>query len=96
MSAISGQATVSTAGVEVVLAAAGTRANGPVTVRALSANTGAMYVGNAGDGTVSSATGYQLAAGDYVTFAYVGDLSEIMVDSGVNGEKVCWLILNVP
>lgn len=96
MAAFSGQTTVTTAGTEVVLAAAGTRANGPVRVRALSTNTGKMYVGNAGDGTVASTTGYELSAGEDVTFVYVGDLSSIMVDSSVNGEKVCWAILEVP
>jgi len=95
MAAISGVTNVATAGTEVVLAAAGTRANGPVAIRALTANTGFMYIGNAGDGTVASTTGYQLDAGDQIIFSYVGDLSSIMVDSSVNNEKVCWLILGV-
>jgi hypothetical protein len=95
MAAISGQTTVAAAGTEVVLAAAGTRANGPVAVRALSGNTGVIYIGNAGDGTVSSSSGYQLAQGDQIIFAYVGDLSSIMVDAATNGDKVSWLILGV-
>jgi hypothetical protein len=76
-----------------VLAAAGNRANGPLAIRALSTNTGVVYVGNAGDGTVSSSSGYQLAAGDQIVLGYVGDLSSIMVDAATNGDKVCWLIL---
>lgn len=96
MAAITGQTTVTTAGTEVVLAASGTRANGPVRIRALSTNTGKMYIGNAGDGTVASTTGYELSAGDDIVLAYVGDLNTIWVDSSVNGEKVCWAILNVP
>lgn len=95
MSAISGQTTVTTAGTEVVLAVAGTRANGSVAVKAITTNTGLMYIGNAGDGTVSSTTGYPLAAGEERVFEYVGDLSSIMVDSAVNGEKVAWAILKV-
>lgn len=95
MAAISGQATVTTAGTEVVLAAAGTRANGALMVKALPTNTGVMYIGNAGDGTVASTSGMPLSAGDAAVFEYVGDLSTIMVDASVNGEKVAWLMLGV-
>lgn len=93
MAALSGQTTVTTAGTEVALGSG--RINGPLAVRALSANTGKMYIGNAGDGTVASTTGYELAAGDQIILGYVGDLATIMVDSSVNGEKVCWLALGV-
>jgi hypothetical protein len=91
MAALSGQTTVTTAGTEVALGTG--RANAPVSIKALAANTGYMYVGNAGDNTVASTSGYQLAAGEQVTLSYLGDLGDVMVDSSVNGEKVCWLIL---
>ena len=90
---MSGQTTVTTAGTEVVLAAAGVRKNVAVAIRALSTNTGIMYIGNTGAGVVSSTTGYGLTAGQQIIIEQVADLSEIMVDSSVNGEKVCWLIL---
>lgn len=95
MAAISGQTTVTSAGTEVVLTSSPVRANGPVAVRALSGNTGKVYVGNAGDGTVSATTGYELAAGDQIIFANVGALSTIMVDAATDGDKVSWLILGV-
>ena len=90
---MSGQTTVTTAGTEVALGSI--RVNGAVAVKALAANTGYMYVGNAGDGTVAATTGYQLAAGEQVILGYVGSLATVMVDSSVNGEKVCWLVLEV-
>jgi len=77
----------------VPLSASGVVADGPVAIRALSANTGKMYIGNAGDGTVASTSGYELAAGDQLILSYVGALDNILVDASVNGEKVCWLIL---
>lgn len=87
---ISGQKAVTTAGTEVAL---GSQViNGPLMIKALSANTGLMFIGNA-DGVVSSSTGFQLAAGASVVFDYVGDLASILVDSAVNGEGVCWLAL---
>lgn len=91
MAALSGQTAVTTAGTEVALGSG--RANAPVAIKALSTNTGKMYIGNAGDNTVSSSTGYSLSAGDQIIMAYLGDLADVMVDSSVDGEKVCWLIL---
>lgn len=95
MGAISGQTTVTTAGTEVVLAAAGTRVNGPVAVKALPTNTGVMYVGNDGAGAVSNASGFPLSAGEVIVYEYVGDLNTIWVDASVNGEKVAWAMLGV-
>jgi hypothetical protein len=90
---LSGQTTVAAAGTEVVLVAAATRVNVAVAIRALSTNTGKMYIGNTGAGVVSSTTGYELSAGDQIILEQITDLSEIMVDASVSGEKVCWLIL---
>ncbi len=88
----SGQKTVTTAGTEAALATSQPVA-GPVAIKALTTNTGLVYIGNAGDGTLSSSSGYPLAAGESVTLNLVGNLAEIMVDSAVNGEGVAWLIL---
>lgn len=90
IAARSGQTTVTTAGTEVVL---GTGAvEGFVSIKALTTNTGIMYVGNDGAGAVSSSTGYPLSAGQDITIE-VGDLNNIWVDASVNGEKVAWLRL---
>lgn len=88
----SGQKTVTTAGTEVALAGS-IVADGPVAIRALSSNTGKVYIGNDGSGAVSSSTGFELAAGDQMILSYVGSLDTILVDSAVNGEGVCWLVL---
>lgn len=91
MAALSGQKAVTTAGTEVALGSQ--RINGPLAVKALSANTGLVYVGNDGAGAVASGSGFQLAAAEVVVFDYVGDLASVMVDSAVDGEGVCWLAL---
>lgn len=93
MSAYSGQKIVTTAGIEVQLG--DQRIIGPLMVKALATNTGTIYIGNAGDGTVSSTTGYELAKGETITFFWVGDIGSIWIDSSVNGDGVCWHILNL-
>jgi hypothetical protein len=93
MSAISGQKTVAAAGTEEALGSQ--LVNGPLMVKALNANTGLVFIGNAGGGVVASNSGMELAAGDVVIFDWVASLSTIIVDSAVNGEGVAWLALNV-
>lgn len=88
----SGQKTVTTAGTEVAL---GTGAvSGPILIKALTTNTGLVYVGYVSGGTVSSSTGYPLAAGDVVLIDHCTALDNILVDSAVNGEGVSWISLN--
>jgi hypothetical protein len=89
---ISGQTTVTSAGAAVQLAS-DRPANSAVTVKALAANTGKVYLGNV-DNDVSSANGLELAAGEGVTFEYVGNLNHLWLDAAVDGEGVCWLILS--
>lgn len=91
--ALSGKTTVTTAGTEVPLAAAGERADCSVAVRAATGNSGFVYIGNAGDGTVSSATGFELDGGDMIILEHVGDLSTIKVDSSADAHVVFWLKL---
>lgn len=88
--AISGQKTVTAAGTEVQLGAM--QVGGALMVKALTTNTGLVYVGESAGG-VSSSTGLPLAAGEVMIFEYVSDLSAIWVDSAVNGEGVAWLSL---
>lgn len=89
--AISGVNTVTAAGTAEALGAL--QVNASLSVKALTTNTGLVYVGNDGAGDVASANGYPLAAGDVVVFDLVSNLANIFIDSAVNGEGVAWLIL---
>jgi hypothetical protein len=90
--ALSGQKTVTTAGTAVAL---GSQAViGSLIVKALAANTGLVFIGSDGSGDVDSSTGFQLAAGEQVTFEFTSSLSDLWLDSAVNGDGVCWIILN--
>lgn len=92
MTALSGVKTVTSAGAALPL---GTQpVAGPLMVKALTTNTGLVYIGNDGAGDVSSANGLPLAAGDIVIFNHVSMLSAVMVDAAVNGEGAAWLVLN--
>ena len=86
----SGQKAVATAGTELALGTVDIRA--PLMVKALTTNTGLVYVGEAA-GVVSSTTGMPLSAGQVIIFEYVENLKSIFVDSAVNGEGVAWLAL---
>jgi hypothetical protein len=91
--ALSGQKTVATAGTAVAL---GTQpVNAPLIVKALDTNTGIVALGNDGAGDVTVSNGLRLAAGDSVVFEYVGHLGSLMLDAAVNGEGVCWCVLNL-
>jgi hypothetical protein len=90
---ISGQKTVAAAGTEVAL---GTQVvNGPLMVKALPGNTGAVYLGRGADGALSSTTGLALSAGEVVVFDWVGSLASLLLDAAVSGEGVSWILLNV-
>ena len=89
----SGQITVTTAGTEVQgpdIKAQGFFIKGKTT------NTGLGYVGNDGEGAVSSTTGFALAAGDtiYYELGGNGNLNVLWFDAAVNGEGFCWLAVN--
>jgi hypothetical protein len=91
--AISGQQTVAAAGTEVAL---GIQAvNGPLLVKALPGNTGAVYLGRHSDGTLGSTTGLALSAGEAVVFDWVGSLANLLLDAAVSGEGVSWIMLAV-
>lgn len=90
--ALSGKKTVTTAGAAEALGSQ--VVNAPVTIKALLANTGTIYVGNDGAGDVASTNGFELAAGDQITYEFVGNLASIWIDSSVNGEGVSFSILN--
>lgn len=81
-----GKTTVTTAGTRVALASSQAITSG-VTIKALAANTGIIYVGNS---SVASTNGYQLSAGDSV-FLEIANLNTVNIDSSVNGEGVTYL-----
>jgi hypothetical protein len=58
-----------------------------VTIKALSTNTGFIYVGGS---TVSSLNGMSLLAEDFI-FIPSSNLASIYIDSAVNGEGVCFI-----
>lgn len=86
--ALSGAKVVTTAGTQVALGSQGV--NAALLVKALSTNTGKVYVGGP---DVDSTNGLELGASESVTFALVGNLANVWIDSAVNGEGVRWLIL---
>ncbi len=85
---LNGKTTVSTAGSRTTLAGATTCKS--VTIKALSTNTGFIYVGNS---TVTSANGFQLLAGDTVSLD-IADLTTVNIDSSVNGEGCTYIANN--
>lgn len=92
MSAISGQKTVTTAGTAVALGSL--LINGPILVKALDTNTGVVAVGNDGADDVTVSNGLRLLKGESVELA-VNKLSEVWLDSAVNGEGVSWIKLEI-
>ena len=83
---VHGKKTVTTAGTEVALASTATLKSG-VTIKALSGNTGLIYVGI---NPVTSADGFELNAKESV-FVEVADPATIYIDSAVNGEGVTYI-----
>lgn len=83
-----GKKTVTTAGTRVTLASS--QAIKSVTIKALVANTGTIYVG---DGSVASTTGFALLAGESISLD-IGNLVTVNLDSSVNGEGVTYLGVN--
>lgn len=89
--AMSGQTTVTTAGTEVLLSSS--QPCNSVVIKALTSNTGIMYIGNDGANAVSSSTGFPLNKDEQIVVA-IKNLNQIYVDASVNGEKVAWIILD--
>lgn len=83
------QKTVSTAGIAEQLASSSVIKS--IAIKALSTNTGIIYVGGSG---VDSTNGYELEAGEGLTLL-IDDPSIIFIDSSVNGEGVSCLTLAV-
>lgn len=80
--------TVTTAGTRVQLASS--TSTKTITIRALSTNTGFIYVGNIG---VSASNGFQLSKDETVSLD-LDNLNKIYIDSSVNSEGVTYIYLN--
>jgi hypothetical protein len=81
-----GRQAVTTAGVRVQLPDVPCRS---ATIRALSTNTGAVYLGNE---LVDAATGFPLAAGDALDIA-IDNLRRLYLDAAVAGEGIAYLVV---
>lgn len=88
--ALSGRKTVTSAGTPEALGSGDVF--GGLYIKALIANTGTIEVGSS---ATAAASGFQLSAGDVILFDYVNDMSQIYIDSTVNGEGVSWLRTNI-
>lgn len=80
-----GKTPVTTAGTRVVLASS--QSIKSVTIKALAANTGIIYVGNS---TVTSSNGFALAAGETISYD-IANLVTTYIDASVNGEGVTYI-----
>lgn len=89
----SGQRVVTTAGTAVQLGTQ--KIYGSLMVKALDTNTGIVALGNDGALDVTVSNGLRLEKGDVVVFERVGALSDLWLDSAINGEGVSWIILNI-
>ena len=91
MAARSGQITVTTAGTAVV--GTSTAKYYGYYIRALSTNTGNVYVGNDGADDVTSGNGYELEPGDDI-YVEVENLADLYFDAATNGDKFCWIAVH--
>lgn len=91
MAQMSGVKTVASAGTAEPLGTVSI--NGPLIVKALSTNSGLVYLGNDGTGDVSSSNGFSLTKGEVLVLNYVGNLNTIYVDVDTSSEGVCWIAL---
>ena len=86
----SGQITVTTAGTAVQ----GTDAPGHLfAIKAHADNTDTVWFGEDGAGDVTKDNGYPLGAGESIVFQ-IANLNQLYFDAEVNGEKVCWLMVD--
>lgn len=83
----SAKTTVTTAGTRVQL---GTNTCSSITIKALSTNTGLIYVGTS---TVASSNGFQLSAGESISLD-ITNTNLVYIDSAVNGEGITSIWIN--
>lgn len=69
--------------------------NKPVLVKASESNTVSVFIGNDGNDTVASGTGYELGAGDVTVFEDVGKMSDIYAITYAAGQYLSWHVTEV-
>lgn len=88
---LSGKTVVAVAGTPVKLGNDGVLVQGGITIKAMSTNTGLIYIGDTGYETVNSHTGFQLSAKEQIYLSWLDHLGQIWLDAAVNGEGVVWI-----
>ena len=88
MAATSGQITVTTAGTAVQ--GTSTAKYHGFMIKALSGNSGKVYVGNDGADDVTSANGFELSGGDQI-YVEAKNLADLYFDAASSGDKFCWI-----
>lgn len=83
-----GKTIVTTSGTRVQLSSS--TATTTITIRALSTNTGIIYVGNS---SVSSSNGFQLSPQETISVD-LSNLSNVWLDASVSGEGVTYIYLD--
>lgn len=68
--------------------------NSAITIKAHPDNASTVYLGNDGNDTVTSGTGFALAASETLSLLNISDLGFIYV-AGTQNDKVSWIILEV-
>jgi len=81
----------------VVITASGVVYQGPdielsngVFIKALPTNGGYIYLGDSGNNTISTSTGFPLSAGEAIILQ-IGNLNEIYFVGTSSGDRVAWL-----
>lgn len=69
--------------------------NCPVIIKAKTTNTDLVYIGNDGSNTVSSSTGFALAASELLVYDNVSNLNKIYGTAVVAGEGIYWSAMDV-
>ncbi len=89
---VSGQITVTTAGTAVQ--GPNLQVNGYVQFVANPNNTDTVWVGNDGAGDVAATTGFPLLQTGNAVVRRVNNLLDLWFDADVNGEKICYILLD--
>jgi hypothetical protein len=62
-------------------------------LKSLASNAGLIWIGKHSDDTISSLTGFELAAGDELVFEWVDNLADVYVSKQVETDELCWIKL---
>lgn len=57
-------------------------------------NTNVVWVGNDGNDSVNSMSGFPVDVGESIIINLDGNINELYALAEVNGEKICWIIVD--